>query len=357
MVDAQGNVAEIASVIDWPESIYRQAAADVMKHPAAGGVLILGGRRWQYLVSPAIVEFRSSDSMALRISGQFSSVRFLDITDSHQTLTTLAWTLCGIAAIIIVIFFFISRFFANRAIRPMEEAWNKQTRFIADASHELKTPLSIINANCGVLYANREEAIGTQLKWVDSILSNTDRMTGLIRGLLSLAQLEGARDKPRPCPFNLSETLESAAREMEPVAAEKELHIVKQLERDIEITSDQERIRQVLLILLDNAVKYTEPGGCISVSLEQGRRQLACVIRNTGEGITAENLPRVFDRFYRGDPSRSSGNRGYGLGLAIAKDITDQLGITLTADSKQGEYAEFAVLFDISASASRPRGR
>lgn len=347
--DSQGNIMEINSVVDLPENIYSQAAMDVVNKSGKDGMLVLDKRKWQYTVSPIIVELKESYDTSLFITKEFNNIRFLDVTDSQEMLTTLALTLLGLTVAILVIFFFISRLFANRAIRPMEEAWDKQGRFVADASHELKTPLSVINASCGVLYTNKEEIVGSQLKWVDSILSNTDRMTGLINGLLSLARMDDVQQNLQFCSFNLSDTVENAIVEIEPLARDKALEITQQIGEGIEIVSDQEHVRQILFILLDNAVKYTQDGGSVYISLKKTNRHVVCAIRNTGEGISEETLPHVFDRFYRGDPARCSKNGGYGLGLAIAKDITQSLGAKLTAKSKQGEYAEFTITFDKKA--------
>lgn len=346
MTDSEGNIMDINSVVDLPEDIYSQAAIGVISKFDEYGVIVLDKRKWQYIVSPIVVEVRESDNASFFVAQEFNNIRFLDVTDSHQMLSTLTFTLLGLTIAILVIFFFISRLFANRAIRPMEEAWDKQGRFVADASHELKTPLSVINANCGVLYANTEETVESQLKWIDSIMANTGRITGLIGGLLSLARMDGMQQDFQDCPVNLSETVENAVREIDLIAQSKALNITQQIEEGIEIISDKEHIRQVLLILLDNAVKYTDDDGSIFVSLKKVNRQVICAIRNTGEGILEENLPLVFDRFYRGDPARSSQISGYGLGLAIAKDISESLGAKLSAKSKQGEYAEFTITFN-----------
>jgi len=348
MVDTDGNVLDVNSVIDWPEDIYHQAAAEVKNDPGDTGVIVLDGRKWQYYVSSTI-EFIETEMMSFIISGQYNIIRFLDVTDSYQMLATLAWTLSSLTAAILVVFFFISRFFSNRAVRPMEEAWEKQSRFITDASHELKTPLSVINANCGVLYANSEEPVESQLKWVDSIISSTDRMTGLISGLLSLAQMDDMRQNLQNCAFDLSGTVDGAIREINPIADGKNINITEQIEENVGIVSDMEHIKQVLLILLDNAVKYSDHNGSILVTLKKNPRNVTCAIRNTGEGIPQENLPRVFERFFRGDPARSSENNGYGLGLAIAKDIMENLGAKLTVKSTPGEYTEFTMTFDTKA--------
>ena len=276
---------------------------------------------------------------------EYIHIRFLDVTDSHRMLSSLAFTLSGLSLVILAVFFFISLAFANRAIRPMEEAWAKQSRFIADASHEIKTPLSVINANCGVLYAGKEETVESQLKWVDSIMRATGRMSGLINKLLALASVEDTLLAMQTATFDLSGAVAESVSEMEAAAIEKGLVLYKEIEPGIEIESDRENVRKVMSILLDNAVKYTGEGGEVTVALNKGRRHISCSVRNTGGGIPPEDLPYLFDRFYRGDPARSSENSGYGLGLAIAKAAANQMGAKLTVESVLGEFTEFRLEF------------
>jgi len=147
-------------------------------------------------------------------------------------------------------------------------------------------------------------------------------------------------------PFDMSEEAASAINEMEAVALDKGLHIRRVIEPGIMVESDREQTRKILSILLDNAVKYTESGGEVTIGLKKEKRHIVCAVRNSGAGIPADELPYVFDRFYRGDPARSSENSGYGLGLAIAKAIADQLGARLSVESKKGEYTEFSLLFE-----------
>jgi len=248
--------------------------------------------------------------------------------------------------VILAVFFFISRFFANRAVRPMKEAWEKQSRFVTDASHELRTPLSVIGASCGVLYAGKDEAVGTQLKWVDNIMRATDRMTGLVSGLLTLANIDDTQLVLKNEPLDLSAVVSDAVSDIEALSLEKDLTIHRKIDPGVKIESDREHIRKVLSILLDNAAKYTDFGGEVTVSLKTEKHHVIFAVRNSGEGIPAEDLPRLFDRFYRGDPARSSENSGYGLGLAIAKAITTQMGAALSVESVLDEYTEFTLVFE-----------
>jgi signal transduction histidine kinase len=347
LVDAEGNVIGVNSMVDIMENAYMQAAVDVAKSSANDATVNMDGRVWRYSVSPVTIEFNESSDVTYFVSGAYSDIRFLDVTDSNSMLLSLGLTLSGLTIVILAVFFFISRFFANRAIRPMEEAFDKQNRFIADASHELKTPLSVISANCGALYATSDETIDSQVKWVDSIMRAADRMTGLIGDLLSLSRMEDKEHELRITSFDLSAAAADAVSDIEHAALEKELTIESLIEPEIMIESDRDQILKILSILMDNAAKYTDSGGNISVSVKKENRRAVCYVRNSGCGIPAEDLQRVFDRFYRSDPARSSENGGYGLGLAIAKAIADRLGAKLLAGSEPGEYTEFRLMFDL----------
>jgi len=360
VVDADTNVLEIDSVLDLTEETFTRITQIALEETGNSEIIIVDGRTWQFSATPVgileqpdegvisggiIDTYYASSTIAMSSNG-YSHIRFVDVTESHQMLQSLALTLAAAMLAVLTIFFFISRFFAKQAVKPMEEAWEKQHRFITDASHELKTPLSVINANCGVLYSNIDEPMKDQVKWVDSISRAADRMTGLVSSLLSLASFEDKKQELHSSTFNLSEELINAVTEMEAVAQENELSFIKSIDPEIMIDSDKEQVCKIISILLENAVKYTPNDGEITTTLTKEKRHITCTVRNTGEGIPAEELPNIFDRFYRGDPARSSESNGYGLGLAIAKAISEQLDAKLTVESEKGEYTEFKLSFE-----------
>jgi len=348
-VDSQARLTDVNSMVNLQDETYELAAAQAIAFDGSAGMTTLEGRKWQFSIAPVKVFLRdtntSNASFEIDEDSELRHIRFLDVTDSYKMIQSLALMLIGLTVVLLAVFFFISRYFANRAILPMEEAWESQTRFIADASHELKTPLSVINANCGVLYGNKNESVESQLKWVDSIMRAACRMTDLVSSLLSLASMEDVQLSMQNVPFNFSTEAVDVVSELEASAFEKGLVIQKEIEENIEIESDREQVRKILCILLDNAVKYTERGERITVSLLQEKRSIICSVRNSGAGIPPEDIPHLFDRFYRRDPSRSSDNGGYGLGLAIAQAIAKQLGATLVADSVLSKYTEFQLIF------------
>ena len=344
IVDDEGSIIEVNSVVNLPETAYGQAALEASENHAHGAVVELEGRIWQYSASAVTVGFQEIEGATVFIAGEYNDIRFLDVTDSVRMLKSLGLTMSSIMIFILAAFFFISRFFANRAIRPMEEAFDKQSRFVADASHELKTPLSIINANCGVLYSNESEVVATQKKWIDSILRATGRITELTNTLLSLTNMEGSASELCIGSVDLSKLVLGTLTDFEPSILKKGLVLEKCIDANIVTKSDVMHIEKILAVLLDNAVKYTDSGGTISVSTYMDRLHIIIAVRNSGSGIPKDELPSLFDRFYRGDPARSSETEGYGLGLAIAKSAADRLGAGLTVGSEPGQYTEFRII-------------
>lgn len=243
--------------------------------------------------------------------------------------------------ITLIVIFVVSLYFANRAIKPIAETWEKQKQFVADASHELKTPLSIINANYDALLVNQEETIQSQLKWLSYIRIGTDRMTKLINDLLSLAKIEDANLEIRKMPFNISIAINDVILSMEAVVIEKGIQLSHSIEPDLIVKGDLERVKSVVTILLDNAVKYSNLNGQIDILLIKSKRQVIYSIKNSAKGIAKQDLQKVFDRFYRADPSRAQEIGGYGLGLSIAKAIIDRMGGEIHVTSVENECTTF----------------
>ena len=344
IVDGDGNLVEVNSVVNLPDTAYGLAALEMSEREGRGETVELEGRTWQYAVTSVSIAFQETDGITLMVPGEFSDIRFLDVTDSDRMLESLGITLSGLTIVILAAIFIISRFFANRAIRPMQEAFDKQGRFIADASHELKTPLSIIDANCGALRVNEDETVASQIKWIDNITRAAGRMAGLTEALLSLTRIGDTGYELVAARVDLSEVVASAVSDFEQQASEKGLVINTDIGLDIEVESDREQIIRILSVLMDNAIKFSDNGGEIAVLLRKERHRAVCSVSNSGNGIEQKDIPRLFDRFYRADPSRSSETGGYGLGLSIAKAAADRLGAALTVKSEPGRCTEFSLI-------------
>ncbi|WP_339244024.1 HAMP domain-containing sensor histidine kinase [Paenibacillus sp. FSL F4-0243] len=268
---------------------------------------------------------------------------FLDITAQQKILTNLIYTFSVVGSVMLIILYFTSRFFANRSIAPVKEAFEKQKQFIADASHELKTPLTIINTNADVLLSNSDDTIHNQSKWLHYIKSETERMTSLTNDLLYLTEMDDSRSTMIYSKFNLSEAVENIILTMEAIIFEKRISLEYDIEPNLTVMGNSEQIKQVIMILLDNAVKYTNPKGSVTLSLKKQHNDMVLSVTNTGEGIAPEHLARIFDRFYRTNASRARKQGGYGLGLAIAKSIVEQHKGKIYAKSTVGESTTFYV--------------
>lgn len=215
--------------------------------------------------------------------------------------------------------FFISLFLANTAIRPIDRAWEQQKRFVADASHELKTPLTVILANNRIVKSHAKESVESQSQWLDSTEDEAEQMRSLIADMLSLAQIEASEGTRCFSEVNLSKAVSRAYFQFEAVAYEKGVAVNADIEEGIVISGDESKLRQLFATLIDNAIKYEPKDGRVDISLRKKSGRAIFSVTNHGSVIDKEDIPYVFDRFYRADASRSSD--GSGLGLAIAKNI------------------------------------
>lgn len=254
----------------------------------------------------------------------------------------------SVGSLSLVLLFFISIYFTNKAINPLEETFKKQKQFIADASHELRTPLTIINTNVSLLRENEMETIYSQRKWINYIESQADRMSTLINEMLSLANLDANKKKEEKVNINLSKMVSDSLLVFEVVIFEKGLILEEDISNDIFIKGEQDQIKKLISILMDNAIKYTNNNGKITVSLINERNKAKLIVRNTGEGIKKEHLEKIFERFYRVDDSRDRGTGGYGLGLSIAKAIVEDHKGKIHAESIINNETSFIIEFPLS---------
>jgi len=276
------------------------------------------------------------------------NITVMDITAQKMTLINLIYAFIATALFMIIVIYLISIYFANKAILPIKESFEKQKQFIADASHELKTPLSVINTNLDIILSNEDETIKSQKKWFDYIKSENKRMNKLIQDLLYLAKIDYAQVNVIYNEFSLSGVIENIILTMEATIFEKNIILNTNIKDNINIYGNKEQIYQVIMILLDNAVKYTNYNGNIDLKLYVNGNFAKINIKNTGLGIESKNLNKIFDRFYRTDSSRARESGGYGLGLAIAKSIVEQHKGKIYAESKLNEYASFTVELPVS---------
>ncbi|MDI9521506.1 MAG: HAMP domain-containing sensor histidine kinase [Bacillota bacterium] len=245
-----------------------------------------------------------------------------------------AWILVYVGAL--GLFFLLALLLTNRALRPAQAAWIQQQRFISDASHELKTPLTVILANLDIL---ENEQGGNQ--WLSAAKMEGLVMKKLIENLLFLARTDEMREPAEYELVNLSDLANEMSLAFEAPAYEKGLTLDPGIAPDLLIRGNADLLRQLLSILLDNAVKYTPKGGKIQVILKKDADKLSLCVQNSGVYIPQEHLSHIFDRFYRIDQARSNREGGHGLGLSIAAEIARQHGGTLKVTSHQEEGTSF----------------
>lgn len=261
------------------------------------------------------------------------------LANTVRTTAAIAGFACAVS---LLIFYFISRFLANIAIKPIETAWQSQKQFVADASHDLKTPLTVILANMGILGAHKEELVESQSKWIESTKEEATRMRILVDKMLELAKSDDMRERLALCELDVSELTERTLLQFEPVAFEKGLTLEGKIESGIKIYTDEYSFVNLLHILVDNAIKYSEKGGKAEICLKKEKQYVHLSVKNEGQAIAEDDLPHIFERFYRADKARSVG--GHGLGLSIAKNHAQNLGGKIFAQSDEQNGTVFTVI-------------
>lgn len=292
----------------------------------------VGGRSWRFIHESAEVHLNGTIAQSLA---------FLDVTDYENTLTRLRHTLLILGFTSFLVIAAISFYLSNQVVKPVAQTWEKQKQFIADASHELKTPVTIIKSNLGIAMLNPNETIGEQMEWLGYVKTGADRMAKLTQDLLALANADNPDLQLQTEKFNLSRTIIDVVNTLAVRADEKGIEISTTIETDLIIDSDQGKLLQIATILLDNAIKYAEVNGYVEVSLIRIKQQMILEVTNSGKGIQEEDLTNIFDRFYQTDPSRNSKSEGVGLGLSIAKALTEKLGGSLSVVSEEHENTTF----------------
>lgn len=229
--------------------------------------------------------------------------------------------------------------FSRAAVRPFAENLQKQKRFVTDASHELKTPLTIISANADVLALT-----GGENEWLQSIRSQTQRLDALVQSMVELSRTEEAPENACFSEFDLSTAAEEAIAPFRTVAEAQGLTLTAALPPNVRVRGEPDALRRLLSILLENALKYTLPGGCIRVTLTRRGHGAALAVSNPCAPLPPEALAHLFDRFYRADASRSRATGGCGIGLSVAQAIARRHRAKLTVAQEHGEIVFRLVL-------------
>lgn len=273
-------------------------------------------------------------------------VAFVDFSEDisamrHTILTAVVSCLAALAA-----FLLISLYLSRWALQPVERAWEQQRQFVADASHELKTPLTVILANIGIMKSNRSSTIKQQIGWVENTEAEAVRMKTLVDNLLFLAKMDDKAHTVIHGRVNLSDIVFNTALAFDAVAFEKNIMLdTAMVTSELYVSGNEGQLKQVIGILLDNAVKYADKGSSVTLSLKATQTKAVLTVLNYGLSLTAENEKHIFDRFYRADQSRAT--EGHGLGLSIAKRIVETHGGGISVMAGEGNGTAFTVTMPV----------
>lgn len=317
-VDSDGNTLHADTNFNIEEKDYAGSVAWILTSDKETGSVLFGTDSWAFKKVP----YKNGFILA-----------FSQNASQKNILIRLAVILTVIALLSIGITFLISLFSANHSIKPIEESYNKQKQFVADASHELRTPLASISANTDVLLSHPQNTVAEERKWLEYIKDETGRMTQLTNDLLYLARSDSDAGESDFPVISLSDVVEDTVLESEAVAFEKKIELTYTISDSVHIKAPLNSAKQLALILIDNALKYAPEKGSVNAALEVRGDKAVFTVENTGT-ISAEDLPHIFERFYRADKSRARESGGYGLGLAIAESICKGLGGTISAFSE-----------------------
>lgn len=294
-----------------------------------------------------------------RGSVSYFGLEYLSITEDNYTYIVAAdnsfesgnirnlFILCIISFMIsFFVFFAISVLLSTWILKPVEKSWQQQNRFVSDASHELRTPITVILANLNILSSKKDDLIKTQYQWIDNTKEEANRMKQLVDELLFLARSDDSQNKLVFSKIDLSELLLSRMLSFEALAFEKGIRLDYDISDDLNIIGHEGNVKQLISILLDNAMKYCGDKGSVYLKAFSLKDRTYVLVKNSGDLIDAEDLKHIFERFYRTDKSRSRTEGGYGLGLAIAKTIVDNMHgkISVLSDKENGTVFKLELL-------------
>ncbi|MGG1660399.1 sensor histidine kinase [Brevibacillus sp. NRS-1366] len=276
-----------------------------------------------------------------QVSYQFQLI--YNLAPEQNMLSSLLYVVVIGGAVSLVIAMVVGLFLARRALVPIQVSWEKQQQFIADASHELRTPLAAILVNLERLFRFPDHTIEQESEKIMVGMQEARRLSKLVSDLLTLARSDSNELQIMPQRFRLDEMVQTCTQVFTQLAIVKEVSLETDIEAPLEMVGDEERLHQLLVILLDNALKYTNESGQIYVSCKREGQRVVVLVKDTGIGIPKEDIPYLFDRFYRVDKMRSRATEGTGLGLSIAKWIVDAHHGKIQVSSEEGIGTSFLV--------------
>ena len=266
-----------------------------------------------------------------------------DVTAMYNGMEKATWALAVLGGVALIFAAGIGYVLSGGAMKPVREAYEKQRQFAADASHELRTPLAVVLASADLLRSDPSITSPFLKQVIEDVRDEVKKMTKLVSDLLTVARTDGKANQMRLVRMDLVSAVQQTVRIMRPFAEKKDIVIDEELPKRVEIHADEQKIRQLILILVDNAVKYTPEHGRISVCVQEDRGSVKLSVSDTGIGIASEHQERIFERFYRVDKARSRRMGGNGLGLAIAREIVEAHGGSIAVESEPGKGTTFHI--------------
>ncbi|MBQ3817443.1 MAG: hypothetical protein II802_04160, partial [Clostridia bacterium] len=243
------------------------------------------------------------------------------------------------------LFFLISIRLSKLAAKPMEKAIEMERQFVADISHDLKTPITVILANNSILKSTPNATVSEQAQWIESTDTAAKNMMTMVNEMLTLSSLESVVKTVIKEPVNLSAVAEKSVLQMESIAYDRQIIVESDIAEDVIVFANTDYIGRICNGLIENALKYEPDGGKVKISLKKIKKKAIFSVQNLGSLIEKEDLPHIFERFYRGDKARSI-QKGHGLGLPIIKQITELLGAEIKVSSEKESGTVFTVTFD-----------
>ncbi len=275
----------------------------------------------------------------------FDTIR-ISFADTGSVYNTL-WNTVVVSVLLffgsMLVIFLISLGLSSLAVKPVKKAWEQQKQFVADASHELKTPLTVILANNNIMMSHEDSTVSEERQWLESTEEEAQHMKKLIDQMLFLAKSDAGTNQIELSDVDFSEIIEAASLNFEPVAFEKSVMLESGITPGVVLRGNSLHLNQLAHILIDNAVKYSSPDTTVKLSLSKSDSAVEFSVNNFGSVIPEDELEHIFDRFYRAEKSRTT--KGYGLGLSIAKRITEEMNGRLTASSNETDGTTFTAVF------------
>lgn len=316
---ANFSVLKLAKSDDFPEEIIDEIVSSSLSHSFSTGSV----KNYYYKVT------------------NFLNKKVIIIADMSQTIARYHSSIIKLLIVLsgaFVAVFFLVLIASKNLFNPIKETLINQKKFLSDASHELKTPIAVISANADVIEANEKS------EWVSNIKTQTERMKTLVTDLLTLSSIDESNKLTKKVKFNLSDEIIKSTLFFDALAFEKGKRIITNVENGIFINGDPNSVRKITEILLDNAIKYATKSTDIIVSLKTISHKYVLSVYNQGSNVPKEDAKKIFERFYRGEKSRSRELGGSGLGLSIAKSLCSLNKWHISADCNLNEYMEIKIV-------------